>query len=173
MIGLRWLDRGLAACDHAFNMTASALLGVMLAANVANMAYRAVFDTTFPLVWPWTMVLFVWSTFLGFYVLYRRGRDVVVDYCIRGLGPGGRRAIRLFVSGVGLATMGVLLWIAPYRLATQAGIIELVGLPRFTLSVPFFASCLLIFLNCLVEAIGVASGDGTPPRRPAETQAKP
>lgn len=94
---------------------------------------------------------------------------MVVDYCVRGFGPAWQRIVQIFVGGVGIATMGVLLWVAPYRLASQAGIIEIVGLPRYALSVPFFASCLLICLNCLVEVVTVVTSGALPPRQPRET----
>ena len=158
MPAIRLLDWFLGLCDRIFLCLANLCLAIMLAGNAVNIAYRAVYDTSFAVVWPWTMVLFVWSIFLGFFLLYRRRRDVVVDYCIRALPPQYRRYISILVSLIVAAVMVVMLAAAPYRLASQAGIIEIVGLPRYVLSVPFFASCLLILLNSVVEIANVAAG---------------
>lgn len=157
MVWIRSIDRSLAFCDGLFLVLANACLAIMFVANAANMGCRAVFDTSFALVWPWTMVLFVWCIFLGFFPLYRRGRDVTVDFFVRRLGPFWRCIVGLIVCLIVIAVVTVLLAAAPYRLASQAGIIEMVGLPRVVLSIPFFASCLLILINCLVRAAHLLS----------------
>lgn len=149
---IRALDGFLSLCDRGFLIAANGCLAVMLAGNLAHIVYRNVTGSSFALVWPWTMVLFVWVNFIGFYVLYRRSKDVTVDYFVRRLQPTYRQAADLFVISVTVAVMAVMLVAAPYRLASQAGIIEIVGLPRVVLSVPFFASCLLILLDCFVRA---------------------
>jgi TRAP-type C4-dicarboxylate transport system permease small subunit len=156
VVGL--LDRFLTLCDRLFLCLANLCLAVMLSGNAVNIAYRAIRDTSFAIVWPWTMVLFVWSIFFGFFLLYRRRRDVVVDYCVKALPAHQRRYINIFVSLTIATVVAVMLAAAPYRLASQAGIIEIVGLPRFVLSVPFFASCLLILLNSVVEIAHAAAG---------------
>ena len=41
------------------------------------------------------MVFFVWMSFLGFYVVYRRSKDIAVDFVVLRLGDGAMVATRL------------------------------------------------------------------------------
>ena len=162
---IRALDRFLEFWERAFLLLANGCLAVMLAANIINMAVRAVFDTSFVLVWPWTMLLFVWSIYLGFYVLYRRNKDVTVDFLILRLGPEARRRIALMVNLLIIGFMAVMVVGTWQYLPLQAGVLELVGLPRWVQSVPLLASCALILLNALVQTANlIVSGAAPRPR---------
>lgn len=134
----------------------------MLAFNLINILARAVSDRGIIYVFPWTMVLFVWSCFLGFFCIYRRGRDITVDFIVDRLGPRLRVASRLVNDGIVIAMMGLLVWLAPATLESQAGIIDMVGFERYVLSVPFFASCLLILVNTALDVWRALLGDPPP-----------
>ena len=165
MILIRALDRFLAFSDRAFLVLANGCLALMLAANMVNMAVRALFDTSFVQVWPWTMLLFVWSIYLGFYVLYRRGKDVTVNFLVSRLSPAASHRIQLLVNILIVAFMAVMVVGTWQYLPLQAGVLELVGLPRWVQSVPLLASSALILLNALVQVADlVASGDAPRPR---------
>ena len=128
-----------------------------------NMAVRAVFDLSFVQVWPWTMLLFVWSIYLGFFVLYRRGKDVTVNFLVSRLAPAALRRIQLLVNLLIVAFMAVMVVGTGQYLPLQAGVLELVGLPRWVQSVPLLASSVLILLNALVQVAGLM-GSGNGPR---------
>ena len=138
----------------------------MLVANMINMAVRALFDTSFVQVWPWTMLLFVWSIYLGFFVLYRRGKDVTVNFLVSRLARAARRRIQLLINLLIVAFMAVMVVGTWQYLPLQAGVLELVGLPRWVQSVPLLASSALILLNALVEAADLVDS-GSAPRPPA------
>lgn len=165
---IRALDRFLGFCEHAFLLLANGCLAVMLVANMINMAVRAVFDTSFVQVWPWTMLLFVWSIYLGFYVLYRRNKDVTVNFLVLRLGPETRRRIELLVYLLTIGFMAVMVVGTWQYLPLQAGVLELVGLTRWVQSVPLLASCALILLNALVQAADLFISGATP--RPRATE---
>lgn len=141
------LDRLLGAAERVFFVAANAALITMLVINTANIGSRFLFERGIIWVFPWTTVLFVWMVFLGFYVLYRRKRDIAVDILYRALPPGGQNAVSIFTNVVIMALMTVILWQAPSLLPRQVGTMDYVGLQRYWLAIPFYASCALILLD--------------------------
>jgi TRAP-type C4-dicarboxylate transport system permease small subunit len=117
-----WLGR----IDKLFLLLAGLLLIAMLAGNAANIASRNLFGVAILFVFPWTIVFFVWGSFLCFFVT------------------------KLVTLGV----TGVLIWQAPGVLALQVGpISELVDIERYLLSIPLFVSSFLIFTDTLVDIL--------------------
>lgn len=163
------LDRVLWACDHAFLVIANVCLAVMLLGIAVTIVLRPI-NLSFVWIWPWTMQVFVWMTFFGFFVVYRRSKDIAVDFVIMRLGPTMMFASRLFVAAVILVVIGVILWQAPLILETQVGVIDGVLTPwgteleRYTLSVPLFVSCALIMLNAFLDILKALSGIPEAPR---------
>jgi TRAP-type C4-dicarboxylate transport system permease small subunit len=147
------IERGLAGCETAFLVLANLCLGLMLVGNTANMLARGLFDKGIVWVFPWSVVLFVWMSFFGFYVVYRRGNDVTVDYLHNLSGPQGRKRIRLFANLVVVTVLGSILWQAPKILKAQVGDIELTGLERWTMSVPLFLSSALILVDVVLDTL--------------------
>ena len=157
------IDRLLGVCERLFLVLANACLVVLLTINVANIAQRAVIDVSIRWVFPWSVVLFVWMTFIGFFVIYRRKKDITVDFVIDRTGPQVQKAARLMVDMIVILLMAIMLWHAPRILSMQVGVIEMVGLERYSMSVPLFVSCLLILLNFVVDiAKTFREGDAAP-----------
>ena len=175
---MRWVERinhVLHFCGHLFLVLANSCLAVLLCINVLNIASRAIWDRGLQWVFPWSTVLFVWMTFFGFYVLYRLRRDITVEFIYVRLGVAGRTTIRLFVDLVILTVMAVMVWHGPEIIERQAGIIEQVYIfgiqvERFTLGVPLFITCGLIFLNYLVDVIYAIRGEEMPSLEQAEPE---
>ncbi len=157
------LDNALSACDRLFLVIANSCLAVMLLGVAVTILLRPV-NLSFVWIWPWTMQVFVWMTFFGFFVVYRRSKDIVVDFVIMRLGAGMMFVSRLFVAGVILAVIGTILWQAPVILETQVGVIDGVLTPwgteleRYTLSVPLFVSCALIMANAVLDILKTLCG---------------
>ena len=165
------LDRLLGACGHLFMVLANSCLAILLAINVLNIASRGIWDRGLQWVFPWSTVLFVWMTFFGFYVLYRQRRDITVDFIYDRIGAAGRIGIRVFVDAIILVLMAVMIWHGPEIVERQAGIIEQVyflgvQVERFTLAVPLFVTCALIFLNYLVDVVYAVRGEPMPSYEP-------
>ena len=156
-------DRLLGVYEYLFLVLANACLIIMLTINVVNIAQRAVIDVSIKWVFPWSVVLFVWMTFFGFFVIYRRKKDITVDFVIDRMGPQVQKAARLMVDAIVIVLMAIMLWHAPKIISMQVGVIEMVGLERYSMSVPLFISCFLILLNFLVDvARTLGEGDATP-----------
>jgi len=150
------LDALLGALDRLFLVAANLCLLLMLLGTAATIVLRPV-NLSFYWIWPWTMQCFVWMSFIGFYVVYRRGKDITVDFVVQRMGDRAMGLSRWFVGLVILAVTGVILWQTPTILSSQVGPIDGVMTPwgveleRYTLSVPLFVSCGLIWLNTLLD----------------------
>lgn len=150
------LDALLEGTARVFHVAANLCLLVMLAGTAATILLRP-FGQSAYWIWPWTMQVFVWMSFIGFYVVYRRGKDISVDFVMRKIGRGAMQASRIFVSLVVLAVIGIILWQMPTILESQVGVIDGVLTPwgteleRYTLSVPLAVSCALILVNTLLD----------------------
>jgi TRAP-type C4-dicarboxylate transport system permease small subunit len=152
------IERALASCERLFLAIANLCLAVMLVANMANIASRALFDKGIIYVFPWSIVLFVWMTFFGFFVVYRRGKDITVDFLIDRLGDRARLASRLLVDVLVISLMLVMLAQAPHIIRSQVGTIEMVGLERYSMSVPLFVTAALIALDFALDMIKAMLG---------------
>jgi TRAP-type C4-dicarboxylate transport system permease small subunit len=164
---VKFVDRLLTVCERVFHVFANSCLAIMLTVNIVNIASRAVFDKGIIWVFPWSVVLFVWMTFFGFFVLYRKRRDITIDVLIDRVGPVAQKASRLFVGFVIVVLMAVMLYHGPQIIASQVGTIEMVGLQRYVMSVPLFVSCLLIFLNYVIDIIETFLGNEEVPPAPS------
>jgi len=164
---VRVLDPILGWCERLFRLLANLLLLTMLAINLLNIATRFVTDQGVVWVFPLTTVMFVWMTFLSFFVVYRQGKDITVDILVDRIGPAARRVARILVDLAVLGLLLVLLAEAPALLERQVGNIEMVGLQRYWLSVPFFVSAALIALHFIVDLLHAFHDDPQEHRRPA------
>jgi len=158
------VERLLGVCERLFWVIANTCLLLMLAANMLQIARRAIFDKGIPLVFPWTVFLFVWMCFFGWFVVYRHASDITVDFLIDRVGDGARKVTRYFVNLLVIALMVVLVWHGPQVLSQQIGdVIELVELERWVQTLPLFLSSILIMIHAAMD-IWLASRD-IPPRR--------
>ncbi|MEM8662947.1 MAG: TRAP transporter small permease subunit [Pseudomonadota bacterium] len=152
------VDAALGAIAKVFLIGANVCLFLMLCATAATIILRP-FGVSFYWLWPWSMQVFVWMSFLGFFVIYRYRKDIAVDFVMRWIGPGAMTVSRYFVAGIVILVMVIILREAPLVLSQQVGVIDGVITPwgweleRYTLSVPLFASCGLILLNAILDIL--------------------
>lgn len=168
-------DRLLGVCGHVFLVLANTCLAILLTINILNIASRAIWDRGLQWVFPWSTVLFVWMSFFGFYVVYRRRTDITVDFIYDRLGHRAQLFVRQFVNLLILVLMAVMVWHGPEIIERQAGIIEQVyffgiQVERFTLAVPLFITCMLIFLNYLVDSFYTLRGETMPSYQQTTTE---
>lgn len=151
-------ERILAAAERIFLWLANACLAAMLGINIVNIVWRGIVEKNLNFVWPWTTLLFVWMSFFGFFVIYRRSKDITVDYFVDLLGARALHATRLMSDVIIVGLMGLLLFEAPRTLASQVGDMELIPLERYWMSVPLFMSAALIGLHFLIDLIKALRG---------------
>lgn len=122
------------------------------------------FDLSAYWIWPWTMVLFVWLSFFGFFAMYVRLKDVRMDLVAEKLGPRGMVFTRLLTNVVALAICGTLLIEFPRVMATSRGFVDGAmlpnghELPRQILSIPLFISVALISCSAFVDVAKMLLG---------------
>ena len=154
---VREVDNALDRLAVLFHVIANGCLGIMLIGTAATIILR-LFNTSYYWIWPWTMQCFVWMSFFGFFVVYRRRKDIAVDFVMNKLGIGAVVVSRYFVNLLILIVTGVMLLQMPTIIESQVGVIDGVITPwgeleRYTLSVPLAISCALIFLDTVVDTI--------------------
>lgn len=169
---IRAVDRSLDWLDRTFLVVANLCLLLMLVGTAATIVLRP-FGISYYWIWPWTMQVFVWMSFVGFFVVYRRGKDIAVDFLVLRLGGWAMVLSRYFVALLIIAVMGLILWQMPTVLASQVGVIDGVITPwgweleRYTLSIPLTVSCALILVNALLELLKAHAGWPEPHSLPA------
>ena len=167
MAFVRALEQLLDLFEQLFRLLANFLLATMLAINLLNIVVRFLTDEGIVWVFPVTTVMFVWMTFLGFFVVYRQGKDITVDILVDRIGATARRITRIAVDIAVLSLLFVLLREAPELLRRQVGNLEMVGLQRYWLSVPLFVSSALIALHFMIDIVHAAHGEAEERHRPA------
>lgn len=143
--------------ERVFLVAAALCLITMLAANAANIASRNFFGVANMDVFPWTTVFFIWMSFLSLFVIYRRGRDIAVNFVIERLG-GSAPVVGWVVSRVvTLFVMVVIMIESPGIIALQVGdVSDFVMIERFWLTFPFFLSCGLILADVTIALVRAA-----------------
>lgn len=134
------------------------ILGVMLAINAVNIAWRSLAGHAFDWVFPWTVLLFVWMLFLGLYVYMREQRDVVVDVIVARLPAPLRTAIAIAGDVIAIVVMALIIKAAPDLIKLQLGNMEAIDMPIYVRSLPLFASAGLLVLHFGSHAIALLSG---------------
>ncbi|MBE9639801.1 TRAP transporter small permease subunit [Yangia mangrovi] len=120
---------------------------VMALLNGVNITWRGLFGTDVGAVIPWTVVIFVWTVFLGFFPLTHLGHDVVLEYFRTRMPEGVVRVLDVLVDLLIIAVCAVILWQAPRAISMQVGPIPMVGFDRYWMSIPLFLSCALILVD--------------------------
>jgi TRAP-type C4-dicarboxylate transport system permease small subunit len=148
----------LARLESLFLVVANLCLAAMLLLNLFNIVVGAVAERAWVWIFPWTTVLFVWCSFIGMFVVYRRGTDITVDFFYARLDAAGRMAMRIFADVVVISVLVLLLTVAPKIIATQQGEVELTGVYRWMLSLPLFVSSFLVALDVALDLARAAIG---------------
>lgn len=156
---IRPIEGFLDACATVMRVAANVILAVMLALNVVNITIRMTRNFELTYVLAWTEVLFVWMTFLGFFVIVRLGRDITIDFLVDRLGRAGMIVSRIVANLVILAMVGIILSQMSETMVLQEGKLEIVGIDRFYLSVPLFLSSALIVVHSVLDLVRAAVGD--------------
>ena len=155
---VHYLDIFLEKICFVFLIIANFCLGAMLFGTFVTIFLR-LFTVSFYWIWPWTMQFFVWMSFFGFFVVYRLGKDIVVDFLVFQIGQTAVLITRYVVPILIMIIMGFILKEMPIILSSQVGVIDGVVTPwggeleRYTLSIPLGISCFLIFLNSFLDLI--------------------
>jgi TRAP-type C4-dicarboxylate transport system permease small subunit len=164
------LNRFLGLLEKICMVVATLAVALMIALNIIQVFFRYVLNAAFVWVFPATMLLFIWMTFLGAFVVYRRKKDIVVSFIVNLLPGSGRRIIGLTTNILILLFLALILLEAPKLIAHQTSIMQVVPLPRYIQAIPLFIGLAGILLEYLVQTITsikmlrrAADREGPPP----------
>jgi len=146
-------------------------MSIMLVLNIANLLLRSITGTSIVWVWSWTGVLFIWSVFLAFFVLYRRNLDITLGFFLQKMPPRIKKVVRLISGLCAIVMMMVIVLQTQQVFQRQVGVMEFIGLNRYVLSIPLLLSSLMILIHfandmlfTLVEPDGKMAADPEMPK---------
>jgi len=128
-------------------------LAVMISLNMIQIFSRYLLNTAFVWVYPLTMLLFVWMTFLGAFVVYHQKKDIVVLFILNKLSSAPRLVIQLITNVLVLLLLALILWQAPTLIRQQSSIMQIIPLPRYFQIIPLLVGIAGIFLDSILESI--------------------
>lgn len=147
------VGRWLGLVEKVFLWAACVCMTSMLVLNIANLLVRNLSGRGIVWVWAWTGVLFIWSVFLAFFVLYRRNLDVTLDFFLQRLPPRLKLAVRLLSGLCAIAMMLVIVLQTLQVFQRQVGVMDFIGLHRYVLSIPLLLSSLMILIHFLNDML--------------------
>ena len=136
----------------------TASVGAMIILNIIQVFFRYVLNAAFVWVFPVTMLLFIWSTFLGAFVVYRRKKDIVVRFIANLFPKAAQEKLTLITNILIMLFLLLILLQAPVLIQRQASIMQVIPLPRYTQAIPLFIGLTGIFLEYLLQTIGLLKG---------------
>lgn len=157
---VRKLNKFLRTAEVALEYGATTILAIMLVLNGVNILVRTVFGYSILWVWPWTMVLFVWMILISFFLIYRKKKDISVFVVVRILPEKAHLVVGIFVYTIILLVVGVILLSANKVMEMQAGVVEIIGIPRNWVSIPLFVSAFLIAIDAILNIVNLTMPGG-------------
>ncbi len=140
-------------------------MGVMFVTNVVQVCLRYVFNTGLDWIYPLTMLLFIWMTFLDAFVVYHQKKDIVMNYIVTLLPARFQKGLLLAMNAVTISLLVIILREAPTVLRQQAGIMQVIALPRYVQALPLFVGCGGILLEYIVSTYETITELGSSPTR--------
>jgi TRAP-type C4-dicarboxylate transport system permease small subunit len=156
------IDRLLDSANSVFKAIVGCLLTFMLIAYTLNIASRSILGRALDWVFPFTMFAFVWLVFFGLYCVVREGREVAVDFIVRRAPAHLAVVLAVTANAIALAVLGVILSTAPAAIHLIVGEIEMVGLQRYTMLLPLYASCALVLIHVVNRTVQILRGERSP-----------
>lgn len=130
-------------------------IGAMIALNIVQVFFRYVLNAAFVWVFPVTMLLFIWSTFLGAFVVYRRKKDIVVRFIANLFPTSAQEKLTLCTNVLIILFLLLILFQAPTLIQRQSSIMQVVPLPRYVQALPLFIGLAGMLLEYVHQTIAL------------------
>ena len=130
-------------------------IGVMITLNIIQVFFRYVLNAAFVWVFPATMLLFIWSTFLGAFVVYRRKKDIVVRFIANLFPASAQEKLTLITNILIIFFLLLILFQAPSLIQRQASIMQVIPLPRYIQAIPLFIGLTGILLEYFSQTVAL------------------
>ena len=141
------LNKLLSLLEKICLVFSTSAIGVMIALNIIQVFFRYVLNAAFVWVFPATMLLFIWSTFLGAFVVYRRKKDIVVRFIANLFPASAQEKLTLITNILIIFFLLLILFQAPTLIRRQASIMQVIPLPRYIQAIPLFIGLTGILLE--------------------------
>jgi len=142
----RFLDQ----CEVVAIVIANGLLAIMLVIGLGNIVVREVLGKGIIWIFPWTMVFFVWLVFVGYFIVFRRRADVVLEIVVAQFGHVGRLASRAIGAFCAVALNAAIILQLPRILQLKRDKVEIAAIPDYAVTLPLFVSAGLVILSAIV-----------------------
>ena len=152
------LNKLLSLLEKLCLVLSTAAIAAMITLNIVQVFFRYVLNAAFVWVFPVTMLLFIWSTFLGAFVVYRRKKDIVVRFIANLLPTSAQEKLTVVTNILIILFLLLILFQAPTLIQRQASIMQVIPLPRYIQAMPLFiglAGILLEYFNQTVALLKV------------------
>lgn len=140
-------------------------LGVMFVINMVQVCLRYLFNTGLDWIYPLTMLLFIWMTFLGSFVIYHQKKDIVMNYVVSLFPPRFQKGLLIGTNLLTIILLVIILNEAPTVLRQQASLMQVIPLPRYVQAIPLFMGCGGILLEYAISTYEAITGIGPSPTR--------
>ena len=130
-------------------------IGAMITLNIIQVFFRYVLNAAFVWVFPATMLLFIWSTFLGAFVVYRRKKDIVVRFIANLFPASAQKKLTLITNIIIIFFLLLILFQAPSLIRRQASIMQVIPLPRYIQAIPLFIGLTGILLEYISQTVAL------------------
>lgn len=147
------LNRFLGLLEKICLIFSTLAVALMIVLNIIQVFFRYVLNAAFVWVFPVTMLLFIWMTFLGAFVVYRRKKDIVVSFIVNLFPTSGRKILVLTTNILIFLVLLLILFEAPKLIGHQTSIMQVVPLPRYFQAIPLFIGLTGILLEYLMQTI--------------------
>ncbi len=126
---------------------------VMISINMLQIFARYVLNYPIPWVYPTTMLLFVWITFIGAFIVYHQKKDIVVVFFINKMPLRSQYWIQLITDMLIIALLIVIIIQAPALIKQQASTMQIIPLPRYIQTIPLLVGLTFICLENIVDIV--------------------
>jgi TRAP-type transport system small permease protein len=135
-------------------------LAVMVGINMIQIFFRYVLNNAFVWVHPLTILLFIWMTFLGAFVVYHQKKDIVVRFLVDRLPGISRQVVQLVSYLLVTLLLGIILVQAPALIRQQSSIMQIIPLPRYVQVIPLLIGVAGIFIDSIMDFISATKNFG-------------
>lgn len=151
------MKRLLEAAESVCSISAILCLAAMSAVNIIQIFLRYLFNIAFVWVFPVTMLLFIWMTFLGAFVVYHRKKDIIVTFIVNLLPANLRKAVEILSILLVLFLIAIVLAQGPSLIRQQSSTMQIIPLPRYVQTLPLLIGLVGIFVDSVMDLVSAFS----------------
>lgn len=127
--------------------------------GAAEIFARYVLNRSLFFVYEVTILLANWMYFLGFCLVFKRNRDIEIEFCVRRMSVSARKILSLITNGAILYFLMILFYQTLKLLFIQAKYsTEGLGIPNHYFSLPVFVGTLSILIVEIRKILAVYLG---------------